>query len=467
MVNWVCCKFFNGVKTILAKFDSGFFVRNFLRTDALNIILKNNIRLILLVPKEKLDYYRKEFPQENIVFEILPDIKKSKIERFFNFIEKFSIHTSTVYMIFRSEFEKTQNLNIMRRVLTFLFKFILWQIGRFWFWRKLVRKIYFLIPSRKFSVFFEKYKPDLVFAPYMVFTDHCLLKEAKKAGIKTLGMTLSWDNLYSKTFLLSHPDYLVVQTQKIQKQVKTMGDYFGVVSVCGIPQYDRHFTKNDVVTREEFFKKIGADPKNKLVVYAFSGKQGLHIDFDILNIVNEARKNGGIKEIVEVLARPYPRTDFPEDKLEKIRNEYGILVFSSTKHVGGGNNDWEFDEESIFFLENTLAHADIIITMYSTFFIEAAIFDKPLIGVAFDGSKKLPYWDSASRFFEWDHLRDIKSLGGIKLVYSQQELIGAINKYLSEPEHMKEGREKLVLQQVQFKDGLSGQRVAEVILKII
>lgn len=456
------------MKTILAKFDSSFFVRNFMRTDALNKILDtSDVQFVFLVPQEKLDYYKKEFSRGNIIFEVLPDIKQYSIERIFNLIERFSIHTGTVYMIFRSEFERTKNLGIIRRCVVFVFKFFLWQMGIFSFWRKLIRKIYFLIPSKKFKKFFEKYDPDLIFLPYMVFTDYALLKEAKKSGIKTLGMTLSWDNLYSKTFLLAHPDYLIVQTKKVEEQVRIRGDYRGTIFICGIPQYDRHFSKKDIVSKEEFFKQIGADPAKRLIVYAFSGKQGLHLDFDILGIINEARNNGELAEKIDILARPYPRTDFPEKKLENIRRNYGILSFSATKHVGGGVNDWEFDEESIFLLENTLAHADIVITMYSTFFIEAAIFDKPIIGIAFDGSKKLPYWDSASRFFEWDHLRDIKLLGGIWLVHNKDELIKAINKYLKSPDFMTEGRKKIVNQQVQFEDGLSSHRVAEAILKIL
>lgn len=454
------------MKTILVKFDSGFFVRNFMRTDALDMVSGAGVRLVILVPKDKLDYYKKEFPQPNIVFDILPDIKKNKIEKFFNFLERFSIHTNTVYMIFRSELEKTRNLNFVRRFAVFFAKFFLWQLGRFSFWRRFLRKVYFLTPSAKFAGFFKKYNPDLVFAPYMVFTDHSFLKEAKKAGIKTLGQTLSWDNLYSKTFLLSHPDNLIVQTRTIEEQAKTMGDYRGNIFVCGIPQYDRHFTKVGVVTREEFFKKIGADPAKKLIVYAFSGKQGLHKDFDIVRLINDWRKSGKFSKEVEILARPYPRTDFPEEKLKKITQDYGILAFSATKHVGSGDADWEFDEEAISFLENTLAHADIVITMYSTFFIEAAIFDKPLIGVSFDISGNLPYWDSALRFFEWDHLRDIKGFSGIWLARSQSELLEAINKYLVESSFMKEGREKIVQKQVEFKDGLSAKRAADVILSI-
>ena len=114
-----------------------------------------------------------------------------------------------------------------------------------------------------------------------------------------------------------------------------------------------------------------------------------------------------------------------------------------------------------------LAHADLVITMYSTFFIEAAIFDKPLIAIAFDGFKKLDYWNSAERFFEWDHLKEIGELGGIWRVKSREELLAAINFYLANPGHLKDGRKKIVLRQTQFRDGQSAKRVADAILKFL
>ena len=454
-------------KTILSMFHDGFFVRNILRTDALPILLNAGVRLVLLVPKDKIDYYKKEFPDERGVFDVAPNIRGKLIERFFNTLERFSIHTNTIYMIIRSEFARSGNVFFPKRLAVFCFKICLWAIGYFKLWRMAVRGLYRAFPSGEFGVFFKKYNPDLVFLPYMMFSDYALLKEAKKEGIKTLGMTLSWDNLYSKTFLLTHPDYLIVQTDIIANQVREMGDYNGGLSVAGIPQYDFHFKKTGIVSRDEFMRSIGADPQKKTILYAFSGKQGMHLDFEILSMLVRASKKGKFIEPIEIIARPYPRSDFPKEKFEHLKREFDILGESSTAHIGTGSADWEFDEHSIAFLENSLAHADIVITMYSTFFIEAAIYGKPLVGVAFDGEKERSYWDSAKRFFEWDHLRDIKPLGGIWLTKSKEELVEAVNVYLKNPDFMKEGREKIVQRQVQFVDGLSGQRVAEVILNIL
>ena len=457
------------MKTILATCENSFFVRNFLRTDALpRILARGDVRLVLLAPQEKLEYYRKEFPHPRVVFDVLPPVRKRGIERFFNALEKSSIHTRTAYMLLRSDFERSRNVSFLRRGGVFVLRLCAWMFGGFKLWRVLVRSLYSVASSKLFTDLFATYRPDLVFCPYMVFADYALLKEAKKSHIKTLGMTLSWDNLYSKTLLLVHPDHLIVQTDTIKKQAEMMGDYHKkTFSVSGIPQYDRHISKQGIISRGEFMKSIGGDPQKKLMLYAFSGKAGLHIDFEILEMIDGMRKRGALKENIEVLARPYPRTDFPQEKLERVKKEYGILCAPSVAHVGVGAGDWEFDERALSYLVNSLYHADVVITMYSTFFIEAALYDKPLIGVAFDGARPRSYWDSAARFFEWDHLAEIKTLNGIWLVKTANELTLALNTYLKNPHHLSEGRAKIVERQVQYTDGRSAERVADVILSLL
>ena len=118
-------------------------------------------------------------------------------------------------------------------------------------------------------------------------------------------------------------------------------------------------------------------------------------------------------------------------------------------------------------LTNSLAHADIVVTMYSTFFIEAAIFNKPLVGIAFDGYKTLDYWNSAKRFFEWDHLRDIGNLGGIRMVRSREELADSINPYFENPKELEAGRKKIVRQQCEFTAGSAGERLADELIKLL
>lgn len=459
------------MKTILANVSTSFFVRNFLRTDAFRILgERKDVRLVLLAPKEKLSYYRREFPQNFLVFEPLPEVRLRKTERFFKFLETSSIHTRTTFIHSHTALYRIgSKVRLAQRYLIFIFQRICWHLGRFRLWRELLRKIYFILPNHAFDEILEEYRPDFIFCPTLVYMeDYVLAKAARKRGIKVLGMTLSWDNFYGKTFLMVKPDWLFLHTDFIKEQAEKLGDFpRGHTTVVGIPQYDRYFRKTGLKSREEFFKEIGTDPSRKLILYGFSGKAGLDIEFDIVDILAEAVKKKELAQEVNVLIRPYPRYDFPQEKISTMKTKYGFLATPAVFHVGSGKGDWEFDEKSITFLLNSLAHADIVISMYSTFFIEAAIFDKPLVAIAFDGYQKRNYWNSARRFFDWEHLSDVKPLNGVWLVRDREEFIKAVNKYLSEPGYLLEGRRKIVEKECQFADGLSGERLGKALLDFI
>lgn len=457
------------MKTILIKFNDSFFVRNFLRTDVFQIIsAAKDVRMVLLAPREKLEYYRKEFLGERVVFDVCVETRFFSIERLFRFLETASIHSHTVTIMQKTDFVRTKGQKwLPMRLWLYGIRRLLWQLGRFRWWREVIRLSYWLLPSRSFIDALEKWKPDLVYCPSMVYTDFRLLKEAKKGRFKTLGMILSWDNLHSKTLLRVFPDHLIVHTDDTVTQVMRYADYpRAQMRVSGLPQYDRYFRRTGVLSRNAFMKSIGADPAKKLIVYAVSGKAGLHIDLGIVKMIREAIQKKDIADIPEILFRPYPRYDFSMEKVLRLTRELGCLARPVMLHVGEGRDSWEFDEEAISFLINTLAHADAVVALYTTFFIEAAIFDKPLIAVGFD-ERNVSHWDSAKRFFEWDHLRELYSLGGIRRVESREELISAINIALKNPLELHEGRMRIVERQSQFTDGKSGERVAGIILNLL
>lgn len=456
------------MKTILINIQNSFSVRNFLRTDALKIInSRTDVRLVLLAKGDKIDYYKKEFPLEGVFFDIMSEIENCFFERFFKFVEVASVHTRTVSMMQKTEFYRDKSF-FLKKIVFYFIKRCLWFFGQLKIWRRLLRKTYYAVPTNSFSSLFDKYNPDLVFCPSLLYSNNRLVKEAKKKNIKTVGAVLSWDNFFSKSLLRVFPDKLIAYTDDIKKQAEDYGDFpSDKIVVTGLPQYDRYFKKEGLKSREEFISDIGGDPNKKLIVYGFSGKAGLHIDFGIVKILLENIKKGNIKEDVQVLLRPYPRYDFPQAKINKIKKEYDILIYPAMSHVGEGKENWEFDEKSLNFLSNTLAHADVVINMYSTFFIEAAIFDKPLIGIAFDGEKELPYYESARRFFDWDHLKRVKLLNGIDLVHNEEELVSSVNNCLDNPFLLKEERKNIVEVQSQFTDGNSGRRLANVLLNIL
>ncbi len=453
------------MKTLLIKFDNSFFVRNFFRTDVFFVLKqKTDLQLVFLAPREKVEYYRKEFSSERVIFDVLPETRFFVSERFFRFIETASIHSHTVTLLQKTDFVRTRGQKwLLKRMAIYAMRRILWRLGRFSWWREAIRVAYRILPSNTFAGVLEKWKPDLVYCPSMMYTDFRLLKEAKKRTIPTIGMILSWDNLHSKTILRVFPSHLMVHTSDTMEQVWRYTDFPRErMHVTGIPQYDRYFRKTGIMGRDEFIKSIGGDTSKKLILYAVSGKAGLHIDFGIIRMIGDGMREGEIQKDVQVFLRAHPRYDFSPEKIRHIKDDLGCLVMPAMSHVGQGRDSWEFDKHTISFLNNTLAHADAVIALYTTFFIEAAIFDKPLIAVGFD-EREVSYWDSAKRFFDWDHLRELDALKGIWRVQSRKELFEAIAMSLKFPERMKEGRARIVNKQAQFTDGKSGERVAEVI----
>lgn len=459
------------MKTIIIPISNSFTIRNVLYTDTLRILLAEpDIRIVFLAPREKIDHYRNQFKHARIIFETMPELKKLRQERFFRVLESSSIHSRTVSMIHWFDLKRTgSRMNIMKRFPLFLLRRCAWWMGQFRIWRMAIRIIFYSIPSRIFREIFDTYHPDLVFCPSMVYGEPVLSREAKKYGITTVGMILSWDNFYSKTLLRAPPDCLLVHTNIIRDQAITFADYRkDRIVVIGIPQYDSHFRRTGIKSRQDFIgKELGGNPSKKLLLYAMSGKNGLSIEFDILDIIYQAIHNKEIKQDIDVLVRPYPRYDLPQEKLDICKKKYGFLAKQAMVHVGTGADNWEFNEDSLALLENSLMHADVVVTMFSTFFIEAAVYDKPLIAVAFDGYKTYDYYNSARRFFDWDHLAEIKPLGGIHITKNKEELVQAINTYMAYPALLKDGRQRIVRQQCEYMDGRAGERVAKVLLNSI
>lgn len=454
------------MKTILIPITNNFIVRSFLRTDALRILMAADTRLVFLTQEHKANYYRNQFPGERIIFDVLPPYAASRRERVWKFLEVASIHTRTTAIMQRSALYRYHSRQMfLLRLAAFLGKSVLRHCGRFRLWRRCIRKSYLYAPSDlSIAAIFERHRPDLVYAPTMLSQDMAILKEAKKRRIKTVGMVLSWDNLYSKTMLRVHPDILLVHTESTKRQAETLGDYPAHrIRVVGVPQYDRVLRKEGLLSREQFIISLGGDPAKKLIIYALSGKAGRSTEYDIIRMLWRMREEGHIPHTVQVLVRPYPRFKLPQEVAERITKQYGFLAEPSMAHAGTGKDSWEFDEQALRLLVNTLHHADLIITLYSTFFIEGAVCDKPLIGVAFDGAQKNNFWNSAARFFEWDHLAEVKPLNGIRLVHSEPELAEAIRAYLEHPEYLTEGRARIVAQQCGFTDGRAGERVAAII----
>ena len=118
-------------------------------------------------------------------------------------------------------------------------------------------------------------------------------------------------------------------------------------------------------------------------------------------------------------------------------------------------------------LANLLYHADVVVTGASTITIDAAVLDRPVINVAFDGKHTLPEHQSIRKnYFRFTHYIALVKTKGMRLVFSEGELIGWIKKYLANPSLDKEERKQMVHDFVGFTDGRSVERIVSAVMEI-
>jgi hypothetical protein len=93
------------------------------------------------------------------------------------------------------------------------------------------------------------------------------------------------------------------------------------------------------------------------------------------------------------------------------------------------------------------------------------VFDKPQIIVDFDGFVKKDYWHSVRRYHDEDHMKKMLACGGVFIAKDEDSLLRAINRYLDNPAADDDGRKRMFEQQIAFRDGKSGERVAKAVLE--
>lgn len=458
-------------RTILIPIYNGVVGRNFFRTDVYRELIRDPaIRIVAVIPSSKIDFYRMQFPEKNLVWEPLDGISEPRLGQVLNGIAFNLLPTRTIWFRQKDRYLKYGNYP------NFIFKRVLnVALGHFQFPRTVIRWCdRFVSSDLGVSAVLKRYQPDLLLVPDVAFgVDRVFLRAAKRTGIATLGMVRSWDNLTSKGVIQILPDRLMVHTDRMKRQaVRYAGMREEDIVVTGPPGYDEFFRPR-AITREAFFRSIGVDPKKRLILFApfFDRYTGSAIA--MINGLVDAIESGKLPRDIHMLIRYRPAVPhIPEGQLhtsvyvsESRPCEY---YFPIKTKLMLSHKDWEFSEDDMQRLLNSLYFSDCIINTFSTLTIDGAAFDKPSIGIRFDADPNCPPLHSVISLADrHDHYRELEALGGVRLVYSMDDLVHAINAYLKNPALDREGRKRICEEQIQFFDGRSGTRVVRYIKQIL
>ena len=311
---------------------------------------------------------------------------------------------------------------------------------------------------------FDRYQPVLVIAanPGLVFSEVPLLRSAKRRGVRSMAIDPSWDNFTNKLIPVRQVDRLVVWNDIMKAQAIALHGYTAdAIRVAGAPQFDPHFRAR--TPRADFFRRIGADPSRKLIALTTTPRSLYsHHDHVLRGLV--AAMNSDQLAGAQVLVRLHPRDEF--EAYREFTSLPHVIIekpFRDTVKVADGLAIDVMPEHQKH-LGDTLCHADVVVNVASTISVEACIFDTPVVNINFDGPGEIPYVKSARRYYSFTHYVNITSRNAVRVAASPEELVAAVATYLADPSLDAAGRKQVVLDQCQFTDGRSAERVVNLVL---
>ncbi len=271
---------------------------------------------------------------------------------------------------------------------------------------------------------------------------------AKRAGLPSVAVNFTWDNLTMNSKHIRKTDYLIAWNEVMRKEASDIHHYLPEkVFVSGTPRFDPYFAEDGKDPgRAKFLKSKGLNPDYKTIFHTTVTK-AYPFQKKYIHDLIQLRVSKKIP-YVNLLIRVHP-LDLIENYSE-FKNVSDFCIEKSGKEV-------EMSYDDLLNLKYSLKYTDVNVNYASTITIEACVFDKPVINIG--------YLDRFALAYEFNHYRPIYESGAIKLAKTDEDLPRMINLYLENPSRDHEQRLAIVDKYVQFTDGLSYKRSVDLLEK--
>ena len=306
--------------------------------------------------------------------------------------------------------------------------------------------------SLKYLSILRKMKPDLYFAS-SPFNYESLLFDyiISFFNVRKICHIHSWDNI--TTALRMHLKYekVIVWNKVMQKELIKYYNYTKKnIFVSGIPQFDFYFIKDIKSKSKSFFfkkNKIKINPKKKIVLlFAPCPSICSHFDEIIIKMIENMDKHKILNKI-NLIIRTHPGFDKDYFKLRKKTKKFNNIFYNfptATYLPLPTNKIGDIYKDQLFFY-NLLNFSDVTINFFSTTSLDAAVLNKPIIGMSIErnGIKSTEAASQYSFYYKWIHYKKLMQLNGISLSKNYNEFIKFLNYYLKNPSYKKRERKNI------------------------
>lgn len=292
-----------------------------------------------------------------------------------------------------------------------------------------------------------------------------LIVSAHKLKIPTMAIALNVDNPTGKGKFLRKTDYIVAWHDRMREEIIRFNRYEPHQVISGgclrFDHYAEDLAAGRVRSRGAFLISKDLAPERKTIVYATSTPIAYPPRKAFMEALVGLKQTSKLVGDPNILVRLHPHDvwepyedflDIPGIRIERAGHQRVADTATKGQKV-------EMQEEDLVNLTETMLYADVVVNYSSTTTLEACIFHKPVVGIAFPPEHALIYEYEANQVQLASHVVEPASSVG--------ELEVLLNKYLLHPEVHQKEREQYLQEYVQFTDGLSWKRCADFIDAVI
>jgi hypothetical protein len=307
--------------------------------------------------------------------------------------------------------------------------------------------------------------PDLLWSTVNIESsfERAYVLAARALHIPVANSILSFDNLTSKPAHLLY-DYYLVWNQKMKDQLLRFYPQVSPqhVTITGTPQFDFHCRPELRWSRRATLQRGCLPSDARYFLYACSTQALTPAEPALVAALAQRMRRDNALRDYWLVVRTHPRDDW--SRWNSISSSSDRVVLSPAWDALPDGEGWALPtlQDQARFV-STLVHAEACLNIASTTALDAAILDRPVIGIRFEHEPDAPR-EILYEEYDADHYRPLLQSGGLRVARSWPELMALMRQAIRGPEQDREARARMVAQECGTVDGRAAERVANALL---
>jgi hypothetical protein len=289
---------------------------------------------------------------------------------------------------------------------------------------------------------------------------------ARDLKIPVVTSILSFDNLTSRSLLPTYDHYLVWSERMRSQLLRLYPDVsHDQVSITGTPQFDFHCKPELIWSRNRTCDWLALPGNARYFLYAASHESLAPAEPGLVTTIAQTMEADPVLKKFHLVVRLHPHDD--GSRWHDVSKQSKLVALSRVCGPSSAIDGWQMptsDDHSL--LISSLLHSEACLNIVSTMALDAAILDRPVIGIDFASEPNSPK-EIMYEEYGTDHYAPLVKSGGLSLAHNWSELISLMRNALVAPEENRKQRVAMVRAECGSVDGHAWERVASTLVRLV